>query len=94
MDERSLRILEFHKVRELLEKCASCELGRERARALVPRTETVVIDELLAETSEARRLLDLGKQIPFGGIRDIRGMVQHTSVGGTLSADQLLDVLY
>lgn len=93
MDERSLRVLEYHKVRDLLENCVSCGLGRERARALLPRAQAAAVEEMQSETSEARAALDAGKQIPLGGIRDIRQAVHRASVGAMLSCDELLEVL-
>ena len=36
MDEHSLEILEFHKVRELLRRYAPCALGAERVRDTLP----------------------------------------------------------
>ncbi len=93
MDERSLRVLEYNKVRDMLENCVCCQLGRERAKALLPRTELAAIREMQNETSEARAALDAGKQIPLGGIRDIRSPVHRASMGATLTCDELLDVL-
>ena len=93
VDERSLRVLEYYKVRDMLENCVSCGLGRERARALLPRAQAAVVEEMQSETSEARAALDAGKQIPLGGIRDIRTAVHRASVGAMLSCDELLDVL-
>jgi DNA mismatch repair protein MutS2 len=94
MDERSLRVLEYYKVRDMLENCVSCGLGRERVRALLPRTQATAVEEMQNETSEARAALDAGKQIPLGGIRDIRPAVHRASVGAMLGCDELLDVLF
>jgi len=93
VDERSLRVLEYYKVRDMLENCVSCGLGRERVRALLPRTQAAAVEEMQNETSEARSALDAGKQIPLGGIRDIRTAVHRASVGAMLGCDELLDVL-
>ena len=93
MDERSFRVLEYHKVRDLLENCVSCGLGRERVRALLPAAQAAAVEEMQNETSEARAALDAGRQIPLGGIRDIRTAVHRASVGAMLGCDELLDVL-
>ncbi|MGI6539978.1 MAG: endonuclease MutS2 [Bacillota bacterium] len=93
MDDRSLRVLEYYKVRDMLEQCASCELGRERIRQLAPITNLAMIEEAQRGTSEARSLLDMGKQIPFGGVRDVRSSVERADRGATLSCDELLDIL-
>lgn len=92
MDERSLRVLEYHKVRDMLASCVSCQLGTERAEALSPCAQLALVEEMQNETSEARALLDAGKQIPLGGIRDIRAAVRRASMGAMLTCDELLDV--
>lgn len=93
MDDRSLRVLEYHKVRSMLEECASCELGRERARQLTPIANLAIVEELQQATTEARSVLDMGKQLPLGGMRDVRSSVERAIRGATLSANELLDIL-
>ncbi|MEA4882501.1 MAG: endonuclease MutS2 [Clostridia bacterium] len=92
MDERSLRVLEYEKVKVMLEECMACGLGKQRARELLPLAERAMIDEMQSETTEARAVLDLGKQIPLGGIRDIREDVERAIRGATLTGGQLLEV--
>jgi DNA mismatch repair protein MutS2 len=94
MDDRTLRVLEFGRIREMLMACASTELGKERCVRIVPQRELALIQELQAGTSEARRLLDFGKQIPLGGIQNITDSVDKADRGGMLHPEQLLDVLY
>ncbi len=94
MDERTLRVLEFGRIREMLTACAATELGKERCSQTGPQREMATIQELQAGTSEARRLLDLGKQIPLGGIQNIGDSVDKADRGGMLHPEQLLDVLY
>lgn len=93
MDDRSLRVLEYHKVLSMLEDCASCELGRERVRQLVPSTNLAIVQELQQGTTEARSVLDMGKQLPLGGMRDVRSGVERAIRGATLSTNELLDIL-
>ena len=92
MDERSLRVLEYYKVRNMLENCVSCGLGREQVRALLPRTQAAAVEEMQNETSEARAALDAGKQIPLGDTRYSPGGTK-ASVGAMLGCDEPLDVL-
>lgn len=94
MDDRTLRVLEFGRIREMLMACASTELGKEKCVRIGPHKELALIQELQAGTSEARRLLDLGKQVPLGGIVNISDAVGKADRGGMLHPEQLLDVLY
>jgi len=91
MEERTLRKLEFDKVRDRLAACCACALGRYWVEKLRPLHDPEVIRARLAETSEARALLD-DRAVPFGGIRDVREEVERARPGGMLNALELLAV--
>ena len=56
MDERTLRVLEYPKIKQMLtERCAS-SLGKARAEALTPSTSLRRARAALSETSEAAAL--------------------------------------
>ena len=92
MDARTLRLLELEKIAARLENSCACALGRARVRALRPTTDDTEARRRLAETSEARRVLDDGKNPPFGGITDISQSVKNAAVGAMLDAASLLSV--
>ncbi|WP_374713339.1 endonuclease MutS2 [Symbiobacterium terraclitae] len=92
MDERTLRTLEFAKIKEMLaERCAT-SLGREVVESLMPATDFLEVQHRQAETSEARRLYLAGHAIPLGGLHDLRPHVGRAVRGGTLEPADLLDV--
>ncbi|MDH7570977.1 MAG: endonuclease MutS2, partial [Armatimonadota bacterium] len=92
MDAHTTKVLEYEKVRALLLAHASCELGRERVRAMAPLTDLREVEQRQAETTEARKLLDDLGGIPLGGIRDVRGAVDRASREGVLQPSELLDI--
>lgn len=92
MDEHTLKVLEFDKVKEQLRGHASCRLGLDQIDQLTPRTEIRWITNALAEVTEARKLLSAGKGIPMGGIHDIRPLLQKAALGMFLQPAELLDV--
>ena len=53
MDQKTLSILEFNKVREQLAAHAAFGLGRERALSLEPAVELEIIEARQRETAEA-----------------------------------------
>lgn len=57
MNEKSLRVLEYNKIIDLLKKKASSSLGLKYIENLVPNTDFVEVKSMLEETSEAQQLL-------------------------------------
>src|SRR3979490_845618 len=72
MDQHTLELLEFHKVRELLAGYGACSLGKELARQLEPGTDAQKIRDELALVTEMVEALGMGQSPPFGGLHDIR----------------------
>ena len=56
MDEHTLELLEFHKVRELLAGYGACSLGKELARQLEPRADAEALRTELALDRKSTRL--------------------------------------
>ena len=92
MDLSVLKTLEYNKIRAMLADRSSCTIGRELAEALVPTNELTEVERRIAETSEARGMLDAMSNIPLGGIRDIRGMLKRAEVGSILAPHELVAV--
>ena len=53
MDDRTLRVLEYDKIKAMLASHAACSLGKGRALTLEPRADVAWVRDRLAETSEA-----------------------------------------
>ncbi len=94
MDSRSLRVLEFDKIRERLAQFTSFSLGAECARALLPSDDFRQVAEWLAETREARQLLDEKNDIYVGGVHDLRPLLEQAMRGSPLLPADLIDVRY
>ncbi|NIM04601.1 MAG: endonuclease MutS2 [Armatimonadetes bacterium] len=90
MDERSLRVLEYPAIRELVAERTSSSLGRELALQMMPATALEEVRCLLEQTSEARLLLSQAVS-PMAGVRDVRAQVRSAAKGGVLTAPDLLD---
>ncbi len=92
MNERSLRVLEYTKIINMLEgKCAS-SLGREKVRELKPIPHLDIIRQLQQETSEAQGILIKFGNVPLGGINDVLQYVRRTEIGSYLEPVQLLQL--
>jgi DNA mismatch repair protein MutS2 len=92
MDEHTLELLEFHKVRELLAGYGACSLGKELACAVEPMTDPEKIRAEIALVTEMSEALGQGQAPPFGGLHDIRLLVRRAAIGSMLTAEQLLEV--
>ena len=92
MDEKTLRILEFHKVRHELAAHTAFTLGRERALWLEPSTDADTIENRQGETAEALALINREGGLPLGGVRDIRQPLRKAEMGSILTPEDLLDI--
>ncbi|MFY9526786.1 MAG: endonuclease MutS2 [Limnochordia bacterium] len=97
MNEKSLRVLEWPKVRQMVASQASFSLSKTRLEGLMPSTDLEQIKHHLALTSDAVRLINAYGDAPFGGATDIGAALGKAELGGILETDQLLslaDFLY
>ncbi len=92
MNPRTLELLEFDKIRQLLSEETSFGAGRDAALALEPSTDPETVKRSLEETGEARFLLDRGLSVPLGGLRDFRAMLDSALSGSLLEPAELLDI--
>lgn len=90
--DHTLKVLEFAAVLETLGGFALSELGREAALKLTPSLDARWIRLRQAETTEMRRLLETGRRVPMGGIRDIRKLMERCAGGFILECAELLAV--
>ncbi len=91
MDDHTLRVLEFEKVLELLAAETAFSYGRELATAVRPATSFDEVQRLQAQTADVLLLDQMGVDIPFGGARDIRPLIQAASIGQVLDPADLVD---
>ena len=92
MQERSLKVLEFTKVRDQLIEHAASSLGIDRLKRLVPSTDFEEVVRLQAETDEASTVLRIKGNVPLSGIHDIRAHIKRSVIGGVLSAPELVQI--
>ncbi|OGO44522.1 MAG: hypothetical protein A2Z05_00900 [Chloroflexi bacterium RBG_16_60_22] len=92
MDEKSLEMLEFPRIREILAGYTSFSASRELATSLRPQADYQEISRLLSQTAEARSLLTLDRGFSIGGVLDVRETVKMASLQGILEPPSLLEV--
>jgi DNA mismatch repair protein MutS2 len=92
MDSKSLELLEFPKVRELLAGHTSFEVSHALAHQIVPLTDAAAIARLLEQSSQARRLLDEDPSFGIGQLADIREPAKMAALGKVLDSVILLEM--
>lgn len=90
MNEKVLRICEFHKITARLEGLATSEPGKRLCRELLPYTDLVDITRAQEETEAALGYLLRNGSLSFGNNRDFSAAFQALHVGISLSIAELL----
>lgn len=92
MDDKSLEILEFQRVREILAGLTSFPASHELVMTLRPLSDREQISLLLRQSAEARRLLSLKPDLSLGEVGDIGEAVAMAARGKVLQPQTILDV--
>ena len=92
MNDKALKVLEFHKIIELLAERATSEPGRKMCLGLRPSVVRSTIESCQQETEDATsRLLRRGAT-NFGSNKDLGFSLKGLEVGSTLSVSELLKI--
>ena len=92
MDEKSLEILEFPQIREILAGYTSFSVGRELVLDLEPLTDYNEVSLRLRQSAEARFLLSTEPGFDTGGAFDVREAVGLAALGRVLEPVKLVEV--
>ena len=89
MNDHALRVLEFDTVLALLAGETAFSGGRELALALRPADTHEAVRALQAETAEMTRIDQMGLDVPFSGMRDLRPHARAAAIGQALEPPEL-----
>lgn len=92
MNKRSLRILEYNKIIDMLIPYAGSPMGQKLCKHLKPSGDLTEIVRLQEETRDALSRLYKQGSISFSGVTDIGMSLKRLEVGATLSPSELLDL--
>lgn len=92
MNKRTLRILEYNKIIDLLIPYADSPMGKKLCKNLQPATDLGEILRLQEETRDALARLYRQGGVTFTGVCDLGMSIKRLEVGATLSPAELLDV--
>lgn len=92
MDQKSLRVLEYNKIIDLLGTKASSSLGLKYIEELTPKPDYKEVKDMLEETSEAQGILIKRGHVNLGGIQDVSDSVKRAEIGAVLDPGSLLKI--
>lgn len=92
MNEKSLRVLEYNKVKERIKNFVQTGAAKDIIEELKPYENVYEVREHLEETKEALELLMKKGTPPFEGIYDVREGIGRAEKGSSLMPGQLLKI--
>lgn len=92
MNYKSLKILEFDKVKRSLKEYANTDAARDIIEMLQPYSNIYEAENHLEETDEAFRLLIIKGNPPFEGVCDVRVGITMAKKGSVLTPVQILRI--
>ena len=92
MKEKTLRVLEFNKIKHKLRSYAITESGKRLVDELAPYKSIFEVKNKLEESNEALDILIRKGAPPFEGLFDTREALERAGKGGVLTAGQLLRI--
>ena len=93
MEERSLKILEFYNLLEILKTFSVSPLGRKRCEALRPSGDVFLVRSILTKVIEIKEILEISGTIPIQGLKDIEETLKKVEVeGSVLTVQELIDI--
>lgn len=92
INEKTITVLELHKILERLAKQTSFSASADLARELHPSTDLEEARIWQRETAEARELFENKTNVTLGGARDVRDVAISAQRGVMIEASVLLDI--
>lgn len=93
MDDRSLKVLEFDHLLDILKEYSISPMGRRRCEALRPFKDLPEIQSRSAEVLQFKEILETVGEPPLQGLKDIEEVLRRVAIEGSiLSVQELLDI--
>ncbi len=84
MNQHTLDVLEYDKIKELLVGYTASGLGTRLAQEIRPLTDLDRIEQLIAETTELKGLLSPDRYLPLGGLHDLSPILEKLDKGADI----------
>lgn len=92
MNERVLKVLEYHKILKLIEESAVCGEAKEQVLALRPSADFEEVRQMQQATAQASSMIVMHGTAPISPVSNILPALKRAERGGSLSLAELLAV--
>ena len=92
MNQKSLRVLEFNKIVDILKTKVSSSLGLKYIENLIPSSDYEEVKYMLEETSQAQGILLKRGAVGLNGIHDIEDKAKRAEIGASLDPGSLIKI--
>lgn len=92
MNSKTLRILEYDKIKHILSNYCATSLGKHLCEDLKPSTDINEVQTMQNETEEAINMIYRKSSPPFGGVHDISLSLKRVESEAVLSIKELLEI--
>ena len=92
MNERVLKVLEYHKILKLIEESAVCGEAKEQVSKLRPSADFEEVRQMQQATAQASSMLVMHGTAPIAPVSNILPALKRAERGGSLSLAELLAV--
>ncbi|MDW8799087.1 endonuclease MutS2 [Staphylococcus pseudoxylosus] len=89
MRQKSLDVLEFDKIKLLVENEAISDLGKEKVVAMAPATDFETVEFQMNETDEISQIYNKHRMPSLSGLAKISAFIHRASIGGVLNVSEL-----
>lgn len=89
MNNKTIEVLEYNKIKEILKGYAMSELTKEKIDKLEPYVDINLVEKHLLETTEARAILNITSSVPLNSLSGINKVNDKLEKGGVLLPEEL-----
>lgn len=89
LNSKTIEILEFDKIKEIIEGYALSEYAKEQINKLEPYLDINIIEKNMNETLEARAIVDINSSVPIHSLTGIQYLKEKIEKGGILLPEEL-----
>jgi DNA mismatch repair protein MutS2 len=89
MRQKSLDVLEFDKIKALVEKETISDIGREKAQNMSPATDLNKVQFQIDETDELSQIYNKHRLPSLSGLSKVSQLIHRATIGGVLNVSEL-----